>query len=111
MRPQPNQKVLEWFKRPMDDGIYTSSITQAEIQAGIALLPAGKRLATVAQAAEGMFKETLNKPPNAISSDAHTAIKQLSLAATDFVKKPKQTLREKLLIEMEAVVPGRVFSR
>ena len=32
-------------------------------------------------------------------------MKQLSLAATDFVKKPKQTRREKFLIEMEAVVP------
>jgi IS5 family transposase len=32
-------------------------------------------------------------------------MKQLSLAATDFVKKPKQTRRERFLIEMEAVVP------
>jgi len=32
-------------------------------------------------------------------------MKQLSLAAADFVKKPKQTRREKFLIEMEAVVP------
>ena len=32
-------------------------------------------------------------------------MKQLSLAATDFVKKPKQTRREKFLAEMEIVVP------
>jgi IS5 family transposase len=32
-------------------------------------------------------------------------MKQLSLAATDFVKKPKQTRREKFLVKMEAVVP------
>lgn len=32
-------------------------------------------------------------------------MKQLSLAATDFVKKPKQTRREKFLIEMESVAP------
>lgn len=32
-------------------------------------------------------------------------MKQLSLAATDFVKKPKQTRREKFLCEMEVVVP------
>jgi len=38
-------------------------------------------------------------------------MKQLSLAATDFVKKPKQTRREKFLLEMEAVVPwGRLLS-
>jgi len=32
-------------------------------------------------------------------------MKQISLAAHDFVKKPKQTRREKFLSEMEAVVP------
>lgn len=32
-------------------------------------------------------------------------MKQLSLAATDFVKKPKQTRRERFLLEMESVVP------
>lgn len=32
-------------------------------------------------------------------------MKQLSIAATDFVKKPKQTRREKFLAEMETVVP------
>ena len=32
-------------------------------------------------------------------------MKQLSLAAHDFVKKPKQTRREKFLAEMETVVP------
>lgn len=32
-------------------------------------------------------------------------MKQLSLAATDFIKKPKQTRREKFLAEMETVVP------
>jgi len=38
-------------------------------------------------------------------------MKQLSLAATDFVKKPKQTRREKFFLEMEAVVPwGRLLS-
>lgn len=38
-------------------------------------------------------------------------MKQLSLATTDFVKKPKQTRREKFLLEMEAVVPwGRLLS-
>ena len=38
-------------------------------------------------------------------------MKQLSLAAHDFVKKPKQTRREKFLLEMEAVVPwGRLLS-
>lgn len=32
-------------------------------------------------------------------------MKQLSFAASEFAKKPKQTRREKFLLEMDAVVP------
>lgn len=57
MRPQPNPQVLDWFARHGNAGMYTSSITQAEILAGIALLPAGKRRTALAQAAEEMFDQ------------------------------------------------------
>lgn len=38
--------------------------------------------------------------------DALPPMKQLSLATTDFVTKPKQTRREKFLIEMEDLGPA-----
>ena len=54
MRPAPDAKVLAWFrqKRVL---FYTSTITRAEILLGIALLPHGKRSASLALAANQMF--------------------------------------------------------
>ena len=79
MRPQPNQKVLEWFTRHMDAGMYTSSITQAEILTGIALLPAGKRRAALAQAAEEMFNQDFTD--RCLPFDAVAAIRYAAILA------------------------------
>lgn len=79
MRPQPNQKVLEWFTRHMDAGMYTSSITQAEILTGIALLPAGKRRAALAQAAEEMFNQDFTD--RCLPFDAAAAIRYAAILA------------------------------
>ena len=57
MRPRPDASVLAWFERHLNIKIYTSSIAQAEILLGIALLPGGKRRNALAVAAEQMFKE------------------------------------------------------
>jgi len=57
MRPQPDQAVMGWFAERTGTIFYVSSITQAEIMLGIALLPAGKRRETLAAAAEGMFSQ------------------------------------------------------
>lgn len=57
MRSQPEQAVLEWFAGRCGDVFYVSSITQAEIMLGIALLPAGKRREALAAAAEVMFSQ------------------------------------------------------
>lgn len=61
------------------------------------------------------FKESMNK--SHIFRDfrhchlVFLPMKQFSLAATDFVKKPKQNRREKFLEVMGAVVPwGRLLS-
>lgn len=79
MRPQPNPKVLDWFARHMDAGMYTSSITQAEILTGIALLPAGKRRATLAQAAEEMFNQDF--ADRCLPFDAAAAIRYAAILA------------------------------
>lgn len=56
MRSQPDAAVLNWFNEQAAR-IYTSTITEAEILLGIALLPNGKRRDALAQAAEQMFEE------------------------------------------------------
>ena len=57
MREQPAAAVLDWFSQNTGISMQTSSITQAEILTGIALLPNGKRRTALALAAEQMFEE------------------------------------------------------
>lgn len=57
MRTAPANEVLAWFASHAPDAMYTSSITQAEILTGIALLPEGKRRNTLAQTAQAMFTQ------------------------------------------------------
>lgn len=57
MRPQPSPVVLDWFARQAGTGFYTSSITQAEMLLGVALLPSGKRRDAIADAVEQMFEQ------------------------------------------------------
>ena len=42
-RREPNARVLEWIDAQALETLYLSAITVAELRAGIALLPAGKR--------------------------------------------------------------------
>jgi len=42
-RLKPNARVLEWIDAQALETLYLSAITVAELRAGIALLPAGKR--------------------------------------------------------------------
>jgi predicted nucleic acid-binding protein len=57
MRPLPDSNVMQWFSMLSGTAIYTTQITRAEILAGIALLPEGKRRNALQQAANAMFAE------------------------------------------------------
>lgn len=57
MRSTPAPEVLAWFANQSPGPVYTSSITQAEILTGIALLPNGKRRDTLAHTAQAMFTQ------------------------------------------------------
>lgn len=50
-------EVLRWFASRVPSELHTSAISQAEILAGIAALPAGKRRNNLARAAEQIFIE------------------------------------------------------
>ena len=43
MRPRPNIDVISWMDNQLTSTLFTSAITRAEIELGVALLPAGKR--------------------------------------------------------------------
>ena len=57
MRENPAPQVLAWFASQNANQLKTSAITYAEILAGVALLPAGKRREAIAQAATQIFEE------------------------------------------------------
>ncbi|WP_309681717.1 type II toxin-antitoxin system VapC family toxin [Polaromonas sp.] len=57
MREHPAAAVLDWFAQNTHAAMHTSTITQAEILTGIALLPAGKRRTALAVTAEQMFEQ------------------------------------------------------
>jgi toxin FitB len=43
LRPTPSAKVLEWMRSQPNTVLFTTTITEAELRYGIALLPRGKR--------------------------------------------------------------------
>lgn len=55
MRESPAPQVMAWLDSQPEQLIQTSTITQAEILAGIALLPAGKRRDALANGADQLF--------------------------------------------------------
>ncbi|WP_017655924.1 type II toxin-antitoxin system VapC family toxin [Fortiea contorta] len=59
MKPQKSEIVRNWAAQQSLMNLYTTTITQAEILYGIALLPTGKRRNDLNQAAQLMFLEDL----------------------------------------------------
>ena len=57
MKAAPAERVLGWIAAQPASALYTTSITQAEILHGLALLPTGKRRNALESAAEAMLRE------------------------------------------------------
>jgi predicted nucleic acid-binding protein len=57
IKVSPAPRVVDWWNSHPEAELYLTSITQAEILAGIELLPKGKRRAAIARAAEATFRE------------------------------------------------------
>lgn len=55
MRPAPSEAVLRWAAGQPAARLFTTTITQAEILFGLALLPDGRRRSGLVAAAEQMF--------------------------------------------------------
>lgn len=59
MRPTPAPRVTRWVSAQPATSLYTTSITEAEVLHGIALLPSGTRRRALEAAAEALFGEDL----------------------------------------------------
>ncbi|UEM01336.1 type II toxin-antitoxin system VapC family toxin [Skermanella rosea] len=57
MRPAPSEAVVRWVAGRNGASLYTTTVTQAEILFGLALLPEGRRRNDLMAAAEMMFEE------------------------------------------------------
>lgn len=55
MRAAPDAAVVKWMQRRSGDGLYTTTVTVAEIRYGIARLPEGRRRESLHQAANEIF--------------------------------------------------------
>lgn len=57
MRPLPAAPVLDWLARQEPGRLHTSTVTVAEVQAGLALMPDGQRQRALQQAATALFEQ------------------------------------------------------
>ena len=57
MREKPAPEVMAWLDRQPEKTLQICSVTQAEILAGIAVLPAGKRRDALASGADQLFQQ------------------------------------------------------
>jgi predicted nucleic acid-binding protein len=55
LKPSPDGRVVDWLDRQPRQQLFTTVITRAEIQYGIALLPRGARRQKLAEAAQSIF--------------------------------------------------------
>ena len=55
MRERPTPEVLGWIDDQLTSSLFVTSVTEAEIRTGIAILPEGERRRGLAAAAERLF--------------------------------------------------------
>jgi predicted nucleic acid-binding protein len=91
MRAMPDERIRTWFAGQRRATLFTTSITKAEILYGIALLPAGRRKAALADAAERMFARVFASRMLAFDAVAATHYAEI-LMARRRAGKPMETL-------------------
>lgn len=70
MKATPARSVVSWISAQPGSSVYTTSVTQAEILHGIALLPAGQRRHAIEATAHTMFAEDFAERILGFGSDA-----------------------------------------
>jgi predicted nucleic acid-binding protein len=61
MRPKPDETVSRWVSQQSISSLFITTITQAEILYGLALLPSGRRRSILEKTVEQMFAEDFNQ--------------------------------------------------
>ena len=80
MKPTPSPAVASWLRKQPLRSLFTAAICQAEVLAGIAVLPAGRRRAELEAMATGMFSEDFHERVLPFDDRAAAAYAQLFAA-------------------------------
>jgi predicted nucleic acid-binding protein len=80
MKPAPDEAVRAWVAAQPATSLYTTSLTQAEILHGIALLPAGRRRDALEAAAGALFSEDFGGRVLPFGSDAAHPYARIAVA-------------------------------
>ena len=83
MRERPSPEVLGWMDNQLTDNLFVTSITEAEIRTGIAILPEGERRRGLAAAAERLFSVLFSERILPFDSDAARAYATLAAERRD----------------------------
>lgn len=57
LRPAPEKRVVDWLGRLDGSGVYLTTITEAELRLGVAILPVGKRRDGLAEMIDQIIRE------------------------------------------------------
>ena len=79
MRAEPNGHVLDWLVRQPIAGLFTTTLTQAEIFYGLQLLPEGRRREDLIAAARPIFEVEMAGRILPFDSDAALAYAELAV--------------------------------
>jgi predicted nucleic acid-binding protein len=80
MKPAPSSAVASWMRKQPLRSLFTAAICQAEILAGVAVLPAGRRRTELEAIAAGMFNEDFHERILPFDGRAAAAYAQLFAA-------------------------------
>lgn len=73
-KPAPSPQVVAWYSEQSIQDLFTTSITQAEIQIGVNLLPRGRRRDALQASADTTFNQTFAGRILPFDSDAARAL-------------------------------------
>lgn len=80
MRAAPDQKVLEWAAEQPMASLFTTTLSQAEILYGLALMPEGRRREALIAAAQPMFAVDFAGRVLPFDGDAASAYAEIAAA-------------------------------
>ena len=79
MRAVPNPTVMDWIAQQISSEVFVTTITQAEMYYGLALLPMGKRRSDMEKAVQQMFEQDFLE--RILSFDRAAALEYAKLAS------------------------------